>query len=349
MLYTVCIHNEGKEYLKNNIEKIKILFENIFKKIENNKNYFYYNLFVLKDLNKYELYSPYNALLHLDGIAEIIVIIFENLKKYMEKINKEIKEIKIEKAKNINLNEKLFLIESKRSYIDEYFISFNEKDIQIFENNFKIEIIPILKLYFNIILNTVSLYCLPSHFIIIKPIIALSKKYPIYVMDKLYEKFIELMNDNKDDLDEIQLNKIFSVLQKIFEVIFSKIYQKTDNNEFITNCDKYSLLTTKFIIKIIESKKNLSSYLSPITDRQLSINNKYYFKFISKRINPQFKNLLIKLSYKILYKYAPHTTNPHLLIINEDNYKDLKCPIDLNQNLNLEILSNSFFFLKLLN
>ena len=168
-------------------------------------------------------------------------------------------------------------------------------------------------------------------------------------MDKIYEKFIELMDNNKDNLEEIQLNKVFSVLQKLFEVIFNKIYQKNDNNEFNTNCDKYSLLTTKFIIKIIESKKDLSSYLSPIVDRQLSINNKYYFKFISNRINPQFKNLLIKISYKILYKYAPHTTNPRLLIINEDNYKDLKCPIDLNQNLNLEILSNSFFFMELLN
>ena len=57
MLYTVCIHNEGKNYIKNNIDKIRTLFIKIFDKIENDDNYFYYNLFILKDLTKNELYS----------------------------------------------------------------------------------------------------------------------------------------------------------------------------------------------------------------------------------------------------------------------------------------------------
>ena len=40
MLYTICIHNEGKTYINNNLEKIKILFGKIFEKIENDENYF---------------------------------------------------------------------------------------------------------------------------------------------------------------------------------------------------------------------------------------------------------------------------------------------------------------------
>ena len=123
---------------------------------------------------------------------------------------------------------------------------------------------------------------------------------------------------------------------------------KTENNELISNLDKYSLLSAKLIIKMIISKKSLSSYLSPINDRQLMIYSKYYMKFISNKLSPQFRNLLISLSYRILNKYAPHTTNPHLFIINEDNYKDIKCPVDLNQKITMEILNNSFFFVELL-
>ena len=86
LLYTICIHEKGKIYLKNNLEEIKILFENIFEKIKNNDNYFYYNLFVLKDINKFELYSPYNSLIHLENINDIIKIIFQNIEKYMQEI-----------------------------------------------------------------------------------------------------------------------------------------------------------------------------------------------------------------------------------------------------------------------
>ena len=76
LLYTISIHNEGKSYIKNNLEKLKILFAKIFEKIENDENYFYYNLFVLKDLSKNELYSPFNALIHTEGISELIQIIY---------------------------------------------------------------------------------------------------------------------------------------------------------------------------------------------------------------------------------------------------------------------------------
>jgi hypothetical protein len=65
---------------------------------------------------------------------------------------------------------------------------------------------------------------------------------------------------------------------------------------------------------------------------------------ISKDKDIQFRNMLINISYKILSKLLPHTTNPHLLIIDEDNYKNIKCPIESNKSANLEILSGSFFY-----
>ena len=65
---------------------------------------------------------------------------------------------------------------------------------------------------------------------------------------------------SKYDLEEVQISKIYSMLQKIFEEIFFKIYQKTENKELINSLDKYSLLFAKLILKMVTTKKSLSSY-----------------------------------------------------------------------------------------
>ena len=343
LLYTICIHNEGKTYIKNNIEKIKILFENMFETLDKNKNYFYYNLFSLKDVNKCELYSPYNALIHVEGISEIINIIFSEFKKYMEKIKTELIDIKIKKSNNINIEENLFFIEAKRAFIDGFFILFSEKDIDLFENNLKIDIITILKSYLDLIINPIFLYTVRSNFTIIKPIKALAKKNPIFVIEQLYNKYKEIL-DNNFDIEKIQKYKMILSHQRIFEEVFSTIYPKSNDNDLINNMDKYSLLNAQFITKYISSNSNLSFYINTLDDRQLMLNSKYCIKLLSKERDPQFRDMLIKISYRILSKFVPHMTNPHLLIIDEDNYKNIKCPIELNQSTYLEILSGSFFF-----
>ena len=133
LLYTICIHNDGKKYIKDNILKIKAFFEKVFEKLENDENYFYYNLFILKDLNKYELYSPFHALIHMDGVTEMIQIIFEHIKNFLVKIKNKINNININYSYNIKLNKELFLFESKRNFINEFFISLNSKDLETFD------------------------------------------------------------------------------------------------------------------------------------------------------------------------------------------------------------------------
>ena len=348
MLYTICIHNDGKQYIKDNINKLRILFENTFNKLNNDENYFYYNLFILKDLNKYELYSPFHALIHLEGINELIEIIFENLKKFGEKIKNEITNINIEYRDNIQLSKTLFLFESKRNFINEFFISINTKDLEAFENNnIKIDFLSLIKLYFNILINDVSLYCLSSTYSIVNVIIVLAKKDPVYIMETLYEQFKNLkQSKNFLKLHEIQKNKIKSVFQRIFEFTFNKIYQKTKEK---LDIKKYTMLFCELIIDTIETKTSLSCYISPINDRELVINSNYYCKFLSKKIKPQFRDLLIRVCYQSFCKDLPHTTNPNLIIIDEDNYKDLKYPMDYNQDFRVEILHDSYFHTELLN
>ena len=352
LLYTICIHNEGKAYINNNIEKIRNLLGKIFEKIENDDNYFYYNLYVLKDLSKNELYSPYNALVHTDGISEVIKIIFEKVKSYMENLKDKEKKIIIKRNEKINLDRDLYFYNSKRAFLNEYFISLTEKDINLFEANSNIQIIPILKIYLDIIIANTTLYCLFSHYSIIQPILVLAKQEPKYVMDQLYNKLSSLIDfeqNNLFNLEEIQKSKIFSMLQKIYEIVFSKTYQKSKE---LINVDKYTLLYTKILMRNITSRIDISFYISTVNDRELVINSNNYIKFLSKKISPEFRELLKKISYKIFSKDLPHTTNPKLQIIDEDNYKDIKCPIESNDlniilnafnNLKVEFLSGSYF------
>ena len=348
MLYTICIHNEGKQYIKNNITNLKYLFENVFNKLDKDENYFYYNLFILKDLNKYELYSPFHALIHMDGINDLIEIIFENLEKFEEKIKKEISNLNIEYKENIQLNKNLFIFESKRNFINEFFLSVNIKDIETFEtNSIKVNFLSLIKSYFDILISDVTLYCLSSTFSIVNPIVVLAKKDPVYIMETLCQKYKILNKSPKYlKLNETQKNKIKSIFQRIFEFTFNKIYQRTKEK---LDTKKYSILFIQLIIDTIETITSLSCYISPINDRQLVINSNYYCKFISKKIKPQFRDLLIRVCYHSFAKELPHTTNPNIFIIDEDNYKDLKYPVDYNQNFRVEILHNSYFHTYLIN
>jgi len=66
---------------------------------------------------------------------------------------------------------------------------------------------------------------------------------------------------------------------------------------------------------------------------------------------------LVKLSYNLFSQDLPHTTNPELQILSEDNYKDIKLPIESNEineilknynNLKVEFLCGSYFSNELL-
>ena len=346
MLYTICIHNDGKSYIKKIINNIKTLFEKVFEKIQNNENYFYYNLFILKDLNKYELYSPFHALIHLEGLNELIQIIFDYFKIFQDKIKNEIENLNIEYRDNIQLNKELFLFESKRNFLNEFLISLTFKDIEIFEKNAKIDIVSFIKTYFELLLNNVSLYCLSSNYSLVNLLTTLAKKDPVYVMESLYNKFNILLKEKKGlKLHEIQKDKIISTLQRIYEFSFNKIHQKTKEK---LDIQKYTILFTKLLTETMQNKTSLSCYISPVNDRELVINSNYYCKFLSNKIVPQFRELLIRICHYTFCKNLPHSTNPDLLIIDEDNYKNIKYPIDYNQSFRVEIQHDSYFSTELM-
>ena len=79
------------------------------------------------------------------------------------------------------------------------------------------------------------------------------------------------------------------------------------------------------------------------------INSNNYIKFLSKKLSPEFRDLLSQLSYKYFTKDLPHTTNPTLNIIDEENYPTIKCSLLQNDgtmnytNFKVEFLSGSYF------
>ena len=64
-------------------------------------------------------------------------------------------------------------------------------------------------------------------------------------MEKLYNKLNSLFNSDQNnslDLEEIQISKINSMFQRIYEFVFSKIYQKSKEH---IKFYKYTLLYSK--------------------------------------------------------------------------------------------------------
>ena len=88
-LYTISIHNKGKEYLLEDNRSIKMI-NAIFEKVKNDERYFYYDLYNLSEIYIEELFSPYVALIHVDGLKDRVNTFYDHLYDYMEK---EIKNI----------------------------------------------------------------------------------------------------------------------------------------------------------------------------------------------------------------------------------------------------------------
>ena len=87
-LYTVSIHNKGKEFLLKDNIGIN-LTNNLFAQVMNNENFFFYDLNDLTGIYVEELYSPYTALIRIEGLKSIVNNFYLNLNGFMEKTKKE--------------------------------------------------------------------------------------------------------------------------------------------------------------------------------------------------------------------------------------------------------------------
>ena len=86
-LYTISIHNKGKEYILEE-NRANNLINAVFDQLQKDKSYFYYDLYNLSEIYVEELYCPYLAFIRVEGLKDILNNIYVNLNKFMEKEKK---------------------------------------------------------------------------------------------------------------------------------------------------------------------------------------------------------------------------------------------------------------------
>lgn len=230
-LYTISIHNKGKEYLLEDNRSIKMI-NAIFEKVKNDERYLYYDLYNLSEIYIEELFCPYVALIHVEGLKDIVNTFYNNLNDYMEKEIKIISEKKLEYSDKIKPNLGIYHIEKKMQFILIFFMSLTKEDIKYLEETCKTPIKFSITLFLKFINMPACLLCntLVINHILIKSI---SEANPESFLSEFYQNFMDIINKtNSLNLHQIQKDKIICTYQRIIESSLRKIYFECKTKNF---------------------------------------------------------------------------------------------------------------------
>ena len=336
-LYTISIHNKGKEYLLEDNRSIKMI-NAVFEKVKNDERYLYYDLYNLSEIYIEELFCPYVALIHVEGLKDIVNTFYDNLNDYMEKEIKIISEKKLEYSDKIKPNLGIYHIEKKMQFILIFFMSLTKEDIKYLEETCKTPIKSSIKLFLKFINMPACLLCntLVINHILIKSI---SESNPESFLSEFYQNFIDIINKtNSMNLHQIQKDKIICTYQRIIESSLRKIYFECKTKNFFKN---YCSIFLKFITERIIERSDISWFFIPLNNRGLIINSNHYIFILSNLIKPNLRKFLMETSDKdILERELPYCNNYNLIYLNEDNYLDVKFPPQFELPLRVELLGD---------
>ena len=336
-LYTISIHNKGKEYLLEDNRSIKMI-NAIFEKVKNDDRYLYYDLYNLSEIYIEELFCPYVALIHVEGLKDIVNAFYDNLNDYMEKEIKIISEKEIEYSEKIKPNLGIYHIEKKMQFILIFFMSLTKEDIKYLEEKCKTPIKSSIKLFLKFINMPACLLCntLVINHILIKSV---SEANPESFLSEIYQNFMDIIaKTNSLNLHQIQKDKIICTCQRIIESSLRKIYFECKTKNFFQN---YCSIFLKFITERIIERSDISWFFIPLNNRGLIINSNNYIFILSNLIKPNLRKFLMETSDKdILERELPHCNNYNLIYLNEDNYLDVKFPPQFELPLRVELLGD---------
>ena len=100
-----------------------------------------------------------------------------------------------------------------------------------------------------------------------------------------YSKFNELLLD-------IQKDKIISKLVHVVEYTLRKMYSITKNKSVLF--EKIIAMNSVIMLYLLKRQRNFETYMSPVNDCILVINQKFYSKFLSSNITENIFHLLIE-------------------------------------------------------
>ena len=331
-IYTISIHDKGKEYILEKNNGINLI-NSVINKIKKDEEYFYYQLYLLKDTTL-DVYSIWVALIEKDGMTDIINCYYDNYISFLNVVINEFNNVSFEPSDTLNLNLNQYLIKNKFEFILQSLYPLNNiyinniNHIKLYENKNKILAKSFMDLLASpnfLLLNTF----IPKYSELIKQ----EKESQSEALSKLFDNLKELIKKtNSLNLHEYQKDKILNVYQQIFQSYFNGVYLKINSiKETLYN---FYPIFTKLFIQRINEKSNIGSYLTKYDGKAFIINDKNYIHFLSNNIKPEIKQIIFKLVN------VNNNENNNFITLNEDNYLDIKIKPKFDEEIRIENVEN---------
>jgi hypothetical protein len=363
LIYAIHLNNEGIKFLQ---EEAKGLFDNLFEAIFK-EEYYSSNIFTPTNFINEDFFTPFTMFLRVENINEILVYFFEKVLMSINRLNANLNEIRFNKHHSITreqflemkevsnedslTNNHTFLNSLNYQYsytihlIAQFFMNMNPEDVEILNKDNMVKLEDIILAYVELIFNPLTLYSLSSNVIsttMIKTIFQNNAEKLLTVVLDLIDQTLNIVNFNTDMivddgisdlLSEKHKDKILSKMIVIFEFIVRKVYNILKDKSML---DKMMARLTLVMVLLIKKQSNINIYMSPVNDCILIINQKYFLKYLSTRLNPNLRALLIS-NTKV------NRFNAEIEIFNENTALELECSQKPNENIRVEIVeSNSY-------
>ena len=327
-LYSISIHDKGKEFLLENNNAINLI-NSAFNKIRNDEVYFYYKLYLLPETTLDE-YSLWLDLIEKERMNDIINCYFDNYFSFLNETIKEFNEINFNFSEKSDLNLNQYLIKNKFNFIfrslypsNNIYIN-NITNIELYENKIKAlaKTITTLLAYPNfLLLNTF----IPKY----SKLIEQEKESQSEVLKNLFDNFDNLITkSNSLNIKESQKDKMLQSYEYIFQSYFNEVYLKL--SPLKENLYKFYSIFTKLFIQRINQKSNIDTYLNKYEGKAFIINGNDYIQFLSNNIKPEIKQIIAKI------ENVDNIRKNNFIILNEDNYLEIKVKPKFDEQIKIE-------------
>ena len=335
MIYCVALHEEGKKHILEG-SKANNLFTNIFNQLQHNELYLHHNLFGSNELIDDDFYSTYLSFIRIDNINTIHVHFFACLNELIDNTNEKISNMTFPDNCPLEPCYEIYKVSKYIYLLSQFFVLLGNEDRVFLNDKVKIDIEPFLQKFYDLLFHPICLYSISTTVITGLIIKVLSGSQPEEFLKKLNTRFIDLVNEIYDTkLTQTQKDKTIAALLKIVDFSIKKLYSSVKDKTLL---DSISISITHIIINLIKRQASINIYLAPVNDSIFTINQRSNFKFLSKKIKPDLRRLLIKNTIDSLSTNLPTVVNPSVTIIDEDNYKDILFDCDFSSKLRVEII-----------
>ena len=331
-IYTVSIHNKGKEFLLEKKYCINMI-NSVFNKMKKDDEYFYYKLYSIDEIITQEYFVWVN-LIKNEEIFVIVDCLFDNFNSFLDKIKEDYKKLRIDYNENLNPNLGQYLINNKLKFIFHL----------LYEKNNNRDIISIL-LYQNKIKQISKSFI----FLLNKPNFLLFNSFTPQNIDSIiskaessnqilpqfYKKY-EQLNKKLDTLNlhQYQKDKIMHNYKQIVENCFNSFYNKSNfKKEYLYD---YCSIFMKFSIEKINKTSNLDLFFMKYSGKAFKINDNIYIYILSKNIKEELRKYLIRM-----LKLTNNKEGNKYIIFNEDNYLDIKIEPKFGEKIKIQLFENN--------